>query len=133
MPSGNRMPSAGRAPDPGTDTAIVCAHGRVESHTEKSERSPMALCVLRRTVRLSTCQPRGIEMFKRISVGVDEHEGGRDARKLTHLARCPLPALPRSPRVIAAAEATEAGREPAIAAEGEHCRCGLRQQQGREA
>jgi nucleotide-binding universal stress UspA family protein len=42
---------------------------------------------------------------------------GSTSRKLTHLARCPLLVLPRSARVIAAAEAGEAGREHVIAAE----------------
>ena len=43
---------------------------------------------------------------------------GSTSRKLTRMARCPLLVLPRSARVIAAGEAEEAGREPAVGVEG---------------
>ena len=39
----------------------------------------MGAQMLRRTVRPSLARPGCIEMFKQIVVGVDEHEGGRDA------------------------------------------------------
>ena len=43
---------------------------------------------------------------------------GSTSRKLTRMARCPLLVLSRSARVIAAGEAEEAGREPAVGVEG---------------
>jgi nucleotide-binding universal stress UspA family protein len=43
---------------------------------------------------------------------------GSTSRKLTHTARCPLLVLPRSAPLIAAGEGEEAGREPAVVANG---------------
>jgi hypothetical protein len=39
----------------------------------------MGVQTLRCTVRLSPAEPGGIEVFKRVVVGVDEHEGSLDA------------------------------------------------------